>query len=760
VNPALVKARAQRQVRRAMQPHRGAPPARAGALELDRPPPAAETLSGLIERVVFHNPETGFCVLKVKLAGQREPATVVGESAHAAPGEVLRAEGGWETSASFGRQFRAGALTVVPPSTLEGIEAYLGSGMIKGIGRALAKKLVARFGERVLEVIERQPHRLREVPGIGRGLAERVARAWQDQRMVREIMLFLHSHGLSPLRAARIFETYGERAIQLVSADPYRLARDIRGIGFESADRLASRLGIPHDSPFRLRAGLAEVLQEAQAEGQCGQPRAELLERAARLLGIEAQTLEPVVDQEIEAGALMPGVVDATPCLFLPALFEAETRIAAKLHSLARGRPSWPIANRRSRVAAVEAKLGLVLGDGQRQALEKALTSKLLVITGGPGTGKTTLVRSILEGLLESGVEVQLAAPTGRAAKRLFESTGREAKTLHRLLEAEPGKGFRRGTERPLKCDLLVVDEMSMVDVPLMDALLAALPDEAALLLVGDVDQLPSIGPGNVLADLIASGRLPVARLDQIFRQAAESMIVRNAHRINRGLPPELARAGDELSDFYAIKARTPDEGAGTVLELVIERIPARFGADPLADIQVLCPVNRGELGARHLNQALQAALNPTPADKVERQGVTYALGDRIMQLENDYDREVYNGDLGRIVAIDQAQALLTVEIDGRALSYGFGELDRLVPAYAITVHKAQGSEYPVVVLPLARQHGRMLRRNLVYTAVTRAKRLVILVVEGNALEIAIAGRPEPRRWSRLHDLLSVSATQ
>jgi exodeoxyribonuclease V alpha subunit len=742
-----------------MQSQRGDVPARAGALELTGLRVPAETLSGLIERVVFHNPETGFCVLRVKLAGQREPATVIGASAHAAPGEVLRAEGDWETSASFGRQFRARALTLVPPSTLEGIEAYLASGMIKGVGRALARKLVGHFGDRVLEVIERQPHRLREVPGIGRGLAERVARAWQDQRAVREIMLFLHSHGLSPLRAARIFEAYGERAIQLVSADPYRLARDIRGIGFDSADRLAERLGIPHDSPFRLRAGLAEVLQEAQGQGHCGQPRVELLEGAARLLDVGADKLETALDEEIEAGALMPGVVDATPCLFLSAIFEAEARIAEKLRVLARGRPPWSIANRRSRVTAAEAKLRLVLAEGQREALEKALTSKLLVITGGPGTGKTTLVRAILEGLSESGVDVQLAAPTGRAAKRLSESTGREARTLHRLLEADPGKGFRRGVERPLKCDLLVVDEMSMVDVPLMDALLSALPEEAALLLVGDVDQLPSIGPGNVLGDVIASGRLPVARLEEIFRQAAESMIVRNAHRINRGLPPELARAGEELSDFYAIRARTPEEGAGTVLELVTERIPARFGADPLADIQVLCPVNRGELGARHLNQTLQAALNPTPADRVERQGVTYALGDRVMQLENDYDREVYNGDLGRIVAIDQAQALLTVEIDGRSLSYGFGELDRLVPAYAITVHKAQGSEYPVVVLPLARHHGRMLRRNLVYTAVTRAKRLVILVVEGNALEIAIAGRPEPRRWSRLRDLLSASTT-
>ncbi len=721
---------------------------------LTAPEAAAETLSGLVERVVFHNPETGFCVLRVKLADQREPAAVVGECPQVTPGEVVRALGRWQTSPSFGLQFRAQILSVVPPSTLEGIEAYLGSGMIKGIGRAMAARLVQAFGANVFEVIEREPARLREIPGIGRGLAERIATAWRDQRAVRDIMLFLHSHGLSPLRAARIFEAYGARAIQLVSSNPYRLAQEIRGIGFASADQLAGRLGIPKDLPFRLRAGLGFVLEEALGQGHSGLPQSALIERAALLLEVEAAALEAALAGEVASGALVPDPVEGTACVFLPWVHQAERAIAAGLRRLAGGQPPWQIEDADAKVEAVERTLALRLAEGQRTALRMALTTKLSVITGGPGTGKTTLVEAILAGLAGTGAEVQLAAPTGRAARRLGESTGRDAKTLHRLLEAEPGRGFRRGPERPLMCDLLVVDEMSMVDVPLMQALLAALPDAAGLLLVGDVDQLPSIGPGQVLADLIASARLPVVRLEQIFRQAAESRIVRNAHRINRGLLPELAREADALSDFYAIKARDPVDGARLVLELVAERIPARFGVDGVEDIQVLCPTNRGELGARHLNETLQAALNPDAADRLERRGVTFAIGDKVMQLENDYEREVYNGDLGRVVAIDRAQSQLLVTIDGRPLTYGFGELDRLMPAYAITVHKAQGSEYPVVVLPLARQHGRMLRRNLVYTAITRARRLVVLVVENGALELAIAGRPEPRRWSRLFELL------
>jgi exodeoxyribonuclease V alpha subunit len=620
----------------------------------------------------------------------------------------------------------------------------------------MAKKLVNRFGEQVFEVIERRPERLTDVPGLGKALAKRITEAWEEQRAVKDIMLFLQSRGLSRLRADRIFEAYGAKAIETVSKNPYRLARDIRGIGFMAADELAAKLEIAKDSPFRLAAGLRHALEEAMGQGHVGLPRTWLIERAADLLGVPSHLLDPVVDAEVRENRLIADMVGDTGCLFLPEMHAAETDIAKALIARAWQAPPWRVNNIEDTVRSVETALGLELAEEQREALRLAYRSRLLIITGGPGTGKTTLVRAILRGLEKNQLEIMLAAPTGRAARRLGESSGREARTLHRLLEAEPGRGFRRDAERPLEGDLLIVDEMSMVDVPLMQALGNALPDQAALFLVGDVDQLPSIGPGQVLLDLIECGRLPVIRLEKIFRQAEESRIIQNAHRINKREMPDLSRPSDaDLVDFYAIRAGSPERAAETLVELVAERIPKTFGIDPLQDIQVLCPTNRGPIGTRTLNEKLQAALNADAVDRIDHRGIAYATGDKVMQIENDYEREVYNGDIGRITAIDHAAKIMTVTIDGNPLAYGFDELDNLVPAYAITVHKAQGSEYPAVVLPLARQQGRMLRRNLVYTAITRAKHLVVLLVEPGAIELAVEQRPEAGRWSRLRDLLS-----
>ena len=714
------------------------------------------TLGGVVEHVLFRNPDNGYHVLRIKTDGEREAMTVVGHAASVGPGERIRAEGSWTNHRSYGKQFTAEILTVIPPSSLDEIEAYLASGMIKGIGKSMAKKLVNRFGEQVFEVIEHQPDRLTDVPGLGKQLAKRITEAWEQQRAVKDIMLFLQSKGLSRLRADRIFEAYGAKAIEVVSANPYRLAQDIRGIGFASADELAAKLEIAKDSPFRLAAGLRHVLEEAMSQGHAGLPRSWLIERTADLLQTAKEALDPVLNGEIEERQLILDKVEDTDCLFLPEMHAAEDDIAMALIERAWQAPPWRVKNVEDTVKSVEATLALELAEEQREALRLAYKSRLLIITGGPGTGKTTLVKAILKGLEKNQLDIMLAAPTGRAARRLGESAEREASTLHRLLEAEPGRGFRRDAERPLEGDLLIVDEMSMVDIQLMQALCNAMPEAAALFLVGDVDQLPSIGPGQVLLDLIESGKLPVVRLERIFRQAEESRIIQNAHRINKGEMPDLSRSHDvDLIDFYAIKASTPERAAETLVKLVSSRIPERFKADPIQDIQVLCPTNRGPIGTRALNEKLQLTLNANAPDRVEHRGIVYATGDKVMQIENDYEREVYNGDIGRLTAIDRVEKQVTVTIDSNPLVYRFDELDNLAPAYAITVHKAQGSEYPVVVLPLARQQGRMLRRNLVYTAITRAQRLVVLLVEPGALDLAIEQRPEIRRWSRLLDLLS-----
>jgi exodeoxyribonuclease V alpha subunit len=771
-----------------------------------------EVLAGSIERVTFHNADNGFCVLRIKARGHRELVTVVGHAAEISAGEWVTLSGTWVNSREHGQQFKAAFLRASPPTTAEGIEKYLGSGMIRGIGPIYASKLVTAFGAEVFEVIEQAPERLREVPGIGRVRAGRIATAWADQKVVREIMVFLHSHGVGTARAVRIFKTYGNDAVQVMAENPYRLARDIRGIGFRTADAIAARLGIEATAMIRLRAGINYALLEASGEGHCGLPTAELLKLAGELLAVERPAppppadpkatqdlgqdgsaakppllretpakrvpLEPAViqaalDLELSEGSVVADALAGEAAIFLAHLHRDERRIADVLQELAQGAAPWGQIDAGKAVSWVEQRLSLELAARQKAAVQQALASKVLVITGGPGVGKTTLINAILRILAAKKLRIQLCAPTGRAAKRMAEATGLEAKTIHRLLEFDPAAyGFRRSAELPLECDLLVVDETSMVDVPLMASLLAAIPPEAALLLVGDVDQLPSVGPGQVLADVIASDAIPVARLTEVFRQAASSRIITTAHAINAGTIPDLRPPSEGgTTDFYFLPAETPEQAVALILKVVGERIPARFGFDPIGQVQVLCPMARGGCGSRSLNIELQKLLNPDPAEQVERFGWRFAPGDKVMQIANDYEKEVFNGDVGTIDAIDADNSELSVlfpsseapsseaSVAGsRAVIYGWGELDHLVPAYACTIHKSQGSEYPAVVIPLLTQHYAMLQRNLVYTGLTRGKQLVVLVGQKKALAMAIKNHLGRRRYTKLAEWLAPAA--
>jgi exodeoxyribonuclease V alpha subunit len=703
-------------------------------------PAAQRELVGMVERVVFRNGDTGWTVLRLKTE-QGDPVTLVGTGLEVQEGDAVKALGAFEDDPSWCRRFRASVVHAAAPTTREGLVTFLGSGRIKGLGPVLAHRLVRVFGERLPEMIEHRPDELAAVEGVGPKLAERIAETWRSMAGERDALLFLNSHGLGGAKAARILKAFGPRTVAHLAADPWALAREVSGIGFATADRFALALGRPQQDPDRVAAALRHVLEEiAQSHGDTQAPLGLLRGRLADLLDIDEAMADEGIARALAAGHV---VQRDGELLAMAELDHAEGAIARRLAMLAAGRPAWRTGEAEAAVESAAKYLRLDLAPSQAEAVRTALVSRLMVVTGGPGTGKTTIVRAILAAVERAGGQVVLAAPTGRAARRMQESTGHEASTLHRLLEAEPGHGFRRDADRPLDGDLFVVDEASMVDTELMAALVEALPDHAALLMVGDIDQLPSVGPGRVLGDLIDSGLVTVVRLVEIFRQAAESRIVANAHRIVSGQMPETSR-GDALGDFYAIRAAGPDEMRAKLKQLLADRIPAAFHLDPVEDVQVLVPTNRGAVGTIELNRFLQSLLNPDPVGVVIRGEQRFAVGDRIMQIENDYEREVSNGDVGRVVAVDPARNILQAAFDDRLLTYEGLELEALTPAYAVTVHKAQGSEYPAVIVLLSREHGRMLRRDLLYTAVTRARRLVVLLGEPDAIGRAVesgAGR-------------------
>lgn len=710
-----------------------------------------ETLQGTIERVTFHNPDNGFAVLRVHTP-KRGEITVVGHLPRVVAGEYVEAVGDWNQDRDHGLQFKAESLRTTPPHTAAGITRYLASGLIKGIGEHYAAKIVDVFGERTLEVIDESPAFLQQIKGIGPRRLQLIRESWQQQKGIREILVFLQSHGIGTARAVRIYKTYGDRAIELVRENPYRLATDIWGIGFQSADQIAEKLGIDRASPLRAGAAVRYVLQELSHAGHCAYPEAAVVEETSRLTEID----HAIIARAIEAAIREREVVRETgngqqePSLYLKRLYVAEVGVARDLRALCAGPHPLPRINLDVALHWVEGKMGIDLAPSQRDAIRQAASSKVLVVTGGPGVGKTTIVRGILQIFAAKGMSCGLCAPTGRAAKRLAETTGCEAKTIHRLLEFDPASGaFKRDGHRPLDLELLVVDEASMLDMPLANQLLRATPPEACLILVGDVDQLPSVGPGNVLADIIASGVVPVVRLTEIFRQAGKSWIVRAAHQVNHGNMPESAR--DDKGDFFIVDADEPATVVERIITLVRDRIPQRFRFDPFRDIQVLTPMNRSDLGARLLNVRLQEVLNPKGAAvEIQRFGWTFRVGDKVLQTVNNYQKLVYNGDIGRIAGINLEDQELAVEYENRRVDYDFGELDELSLAYALTIHKSQGSEYPAVVIPMHTQHFVMLRRNLLYTGITRGKRLVVLVGNRKAVGLAVRRQDTGTRFSGL----------
>ncbi|MEP7270916.1 MAG: ATP-dependent RecD-like DNA helicase [Acidobacteriota bacterium] len=717
------------------------------------------SLSGSVERVTFHNEQNGYTVLKLRVAEHRDPVTVTGNFSAVSPGENVRLTGLWTSHRQFGDQFKATAYEITRPATLAGIQKYLGSGLIKGLGPVMAKRIVDHFGQTTLQVIENEIDRLSEVRGVAGKRVRMVQVAWAEQRAIKQVMIFLQGHGVSTHFAVKIFKHYGNEAISVVEDSPYRLAADIHGIGFRTADQIARNLGVPEDSEARLQAGLQYVLSKATDEGHCYLPAPELIARAGDVLKIESEPrLLASVGMLLSAGGLKEEPMVDGRAIFLPQLWHAERSFTRRLQSLLKSKLKIHLTRVEAWLERFTASRNIQLAEEQRQGIISAVQSPVSILTGGPGTGKTTTLRALVALFRAMGRRVLLASPTGRAAQRLSEVAGEEAKTIHRLLEFDPAHlAFKRNESLPLECDVVIIDESSMLDIVLGNNLLRAIGPETQLVLVGDVDQLPSVGPGAVLRDLIRSGVVPVVCLRTVFRQAAESLIVQNAHRVNRGEFPQLVEPGSGRCDCYFIEQDDPEQMVDLIVRVVGSSLPARFGYKSRDDIQVLSPMNRGRVGAGNLNKVLQERLNPPQPGKAElvRGDRSLRVGDKVIQRVNNYKLEVFNGDLGAIEFIDLVNQVVAVRFADRLVSYDYADVLELGHGFAITVHKSQGSEYPVVVIPLHVQHYVMLSRNLLYTALTRAKQLVVLIGTKKAIGAAMRNREAVRRFTGLAKALA-----
>ena len=720
-------------------------------------------LEGQIERITYFSEETGFTVARLRVKGYSDPVTVVGNLIAPTPGEILELKGSWLRHPKFGRQFKITSHQTRVPASIDGIRKYLGSRLIKGIGPVMASRIVQKFGEETLEVIEHRIEDLEKVEGIGRKRIEMIARAWSEQKEIREVMIFLQDHGIGTGYATKIFKRYGQDSIAVITKNPYRLATEIFGIGFLSADKIAGRLGFEKSAPVRAEAGILYVMHQFTEEGHVYYPYERLMERCQEILEVDREIIvnafgtiafeKKIVIEDLNQD--LEGFQANYKAVYLQQLYTSETGITGHLDRLISAPKRVRKMDREKAVAWVQKRIRLTLAKKQVEAVERAISEKIMVITGGPGTGKTTIINAVIKIYQQVGARILLAAPTGRAAKRMSEATGYPSKTIHRMLEFSPQKWqFLRNEDHPLEVDVLILDEVSMIDTTLMYNLLKGVPSTATLIMVGDANQLPSVGAGNVLKDIIRSGAIPVVALNEIFRQAEKSQIIVNAHKINMGIIPNLKRDQGAQDDFYFIAQEDPEQVLKIITELACERIPRRFHLDAVDDIQVLSPMHKGNVGTENLNQVLQDVLNPSK-EELSRAGKRFRPKDKVMQIRNNYEKEVFNGDIGRITTIDPENQQLVVSFDGFLVPYDYSELDEIVLAYAISVHKSQGSEYKAVVIPVLSQHFVLLQRNLIYTAVTRGKDLVIMVGSPKALAIGVKNDRIMRRYTYLAERLA-----